>query len=319
MLRRSARCLAVAIVPAVLALAPATASAVTTVQIDPRNNPQYVSVDSDGGSSHVELSYDTASGLLLFSEPRITSVGQGCTDRGDTVACSPPPPNGLPFPGTVVFGFRGGDNTAHVASSFPASFHVGFRAGSGADSFIGGPEPDFVDPGPGPDFVSGGGGVDTVNYANRVTPVNVALDGQATSGNELDGPPSARDSLGADIENIVGGNASDRLVGNALPNTITGFKGHDVLIGLGGPDRLEGRGLDVGFAVGTAEADRVYGGKGRDVLLGGAAGDQLFGGPGIDRIDAKDKQHEKTINCGRGNDRRERATRDGGDPHPISC
>jgi Ca2+-binding RTX toxin-like protein len=100
---------------------------------------------------------------------------------------------------------------------------------------------------------------------------------------------------------------------------MTGFKGHDVLIGLGGSDRLAGRGLGIDFAVGRAEADRIYGGKGRDFLLAGAGGDRLFGGPGIDRIDAKDKQHEKTINCGKGNDRRERATRDRGDPHPISC
>jgi hypothetical protein len=317
-LRRSARRLGVVVGPILLALAPAAASA-TTVQIDPRNHPQYISVDGDGGSSHVELSYDSAAGLLLFSEPGIASVGQSCTDRGDTVACTPPPPSGLPFPGTVVFGFRGGDNTVRVASSFPDAFGVTFRAGSGTDRFIGGPEADFIDPGGGPDFVSGGGGVDTVNYANRVTPVNVALDGRATSGNELDGPPGARDTLGTDIENAIGGNASDRLIGNALANTLSGFKGRDVLVGLGGSDRLSGRQLGTEFAVGRAEANRLYGGKGRDFLLGGATGEQLFGGPGIDRIDAKDKLHEKTIDCGPGNDRRERATRDGGDPRPISC
>jgi Ca2+-binding RTX toxin-like protein len=98
-------------------------------------------------------------------------------------------------------------------------------------------------------------------------------------------------------------------VGNALANRIEGFKGQDVLRGRGGNDELLGDDL----------GDLVKGGRGNDLLIGEGSGDRLLGGPGIDRIDAKDKQHEKTINCGKGNDRRERATRDGGDPHPISC
>jgi hypothetical protein len=319
MLQRSRRWVSVAIGLGLLALVPATASAVTTVQIDPRNNPQYVSVDGDAGSNHVELGYDTASGRLLISEPGINSTGTSCVDEGDTIACTPPPPSPFRFPGTVVFALRGGDNSVHVAASFPAALGVRFIGGSGADSFAGGPEPDDVDPGPGPDTVSGGSGVDTVVYSNRVTPLSLMLNGMPISGNEFDGPPGMRDALGPDVENIVGGNASDRLVGNSLANTIVGFKGRDVLVGLGGSDRLSGEGIDTPFAVGSASGNRLYGGIGRDFLLGTAGGDALFGGPGIDRVDAKDKRHEKTINCGAGNDRRERATRDGGDPHPISC
>jgi Ca2+-binding RTX toxin-like protein len=212
-----------------------------------------------------------------------------------------------------------GDDSVVVDPSVPANLFFSEVGWSGNDTIVGGPESDAVDPGPGRDWVSGGGGEDRVNYAQRVTPVAVSLDGSPNSGNELDGPLGARDTLASDIENIVGGNAADRLVGNASPNKISGFKGRDVLIGLGGPDRLAGEGLGIDFATGTASANRLYGGKGQDFLLGEAGGDSLFGGPGLDLIEAKDKQHEKTIDCSSGDDRRERATRDGGDPHPISC
>jgi Ca2+-binding RTX toxin-like protein len=301
-------------------LVPGTAAAVTTVQIRPQENPQHISVDGDSSPNHIEVAFDGASGRILISEPGITSVGSACSDTGDTIACTPPAPSPFPsFPAGVSLLLGGGDNTANVSQSFPAAYPVFFGGDSGTDSFIGGPEADTFDPGPGADSISGGQGVDTIAYRQRITPVSVVLDGSSRSGNELDGPPGARDRLGADVEDIVGGNAGDRLVGNAAPNTITGFKGRDVLVGLEGPDRLAGEYPVVDLGIGTASANRLYGGTGRDLLLGSAGGDGLFGGPGIDRIDAKDKQHEKTIDCGGGDDRRERATRDGGDPHPISC
>ena len=317
MVRRVTRWLGFAL--ALGLLVPGTSAAVTTVQLDPSNNPQYIAVDGDPGSNHVELSYDPTSGRILISEPGITSIGSSCTDTGDTVACKPPAPSPFGFGGGVVVSLREGNNTVHVSPSFPASYSVSFFSWrSGADSFFGGPEDDRVDPGPGADFISGGPGEDSVIYSQRVTPVFARLDGSPTSGNELDGPVGARDTLATDIEDIMGGNAADKLIGNSSPNKLIGFKSRDVLIGLGGADHLAGEyGND--FATGTASANRLYGGRGRDFLLGEVGGDSLFGGPGIDRIDAKDKQREKTINCGPGDDRHERATRDGGDPHPISC
>jgi Ca2+-binding RTX toxin-like protein len=299
---------------------PGTAAAVTTVQLDPQLVPQHIAVDGDASSDRVEVAYDAGSSRILISEPGITSVGSACTDNGDTVACTPPAPgpSAVAFAGGVVLALGGGDNTAHVSPVFPSKYPVSFFGGSGSDVFTGGPETDTLDPGPGPDRLSGGGGEDSVNYGQRVTPVFATLNGSPNSGNELDGPPGARDTLGTDIEDIFGGNGPDKLVGNASPNKLIGFKSRDVLIGLGGADRLAGE-YGNELAVGTASANRLYGGRGRDLLLGEVGGDELFGGPGIDRIDAKDKQREKTIDCGSGNDRRERATRDGGDPHPISC
>jgi Ca2+-binding RTX toxin-like protein len=243
------------------------------------------------------------------------SAGDGCSDQGPgTVACLPR----LSLE-TIQLALGDGDDSVRVSQSFPAAFIVGFRGAAGVDNFLGGPEADWFDPGSGADTFSGGAGGDLVIYSGRTTPIDVQLDGNPVSGNELDGSPGARDSLGTDVEDIAGGNAADRLVGNSLANSIAGFKGADVLVGLGGPDRLSGEDITTDFAVGGSAGNHLYGGRGRDFLFGTASGDFLFGGPGIDRIDASEKRHERVIDCGPGNDRKERATRDGGDPHPIRC
>ena len=255
------------------------------------------------------VSFDPGAQRLLFIEPGITEISPTCTQAGDEVACAIPPPSRIPGLANIRISLANGGNSVTVASTVPSTLEFAISSGTGPDVIRGGPEADVIDPGEGADFVSGGGGTDSVGYAQRVTPVSVSLDGTPNSGNELDGPPGARDTLMPDVENVRGGNASDRLVGNRAPNAIAGGKGHDVMLGLGGDDDLQG----------GDHADRVFGGPGNDLLTGDGPGDALFGGPGIDRIDAKDKNHERVINCGPGNDRRERATRDGGDPHPISC
>ncbi len=310
MLASGARRLAGALVVTAigLALSPSTGLAKVAVSTDPGTLPS-LHVSGDSAPDALTVSFDRTSGKLLISAQGISENTRACTDSGDSVSCTPPTASLGPIHAVVVFSLWTGDDSVIVDGSVPANLFFSEVGWTGNDTIMGGPESDSVDPGPGSDRVSGGAGEDGVNYAQRVTPVFASLDGSPNSGNELDGPPGARDTLAADIEGIRGGNAPDRLVGNALDNQIFGFKGKDVLIGLGGNDDLEGEDM----------ADRVYGGTGRDLLIGDGPGDSLFGGRGIDRIDAKDKNHEKVIDCGPGNDRHERATRDGGDPHPISC
>ncbi|MHC5821069.1 MAG: choice-of-anchor Q domain-containing protein, partial [Nostoc sp.] len=59
------------------------------------------------------------------------------------------------------------------------------------------------------------------------------------------------------IENVVGGNGSDRLIGNSLNNTLNGGTGNDVLTGGSG-------------------ADILIGGSGNDILTGGADSDRFL-------------------------------------------
>ena len=90
-------------------------------------------------------------------------------------------------------------------------------------------------------------------------------------------------AMGTDIENAIGGFASDTILGNDLANildggvgggydTISGFGGNDTINGNDGNDRLSGGGGD----------DRLTGGDGNDWLSGDAGNDTLTGGLGAD-------------------------------------
>jgi len=75
--------------------------------------------------------------------------------------------------------------------------------------------------------------------------------------------PSTRDSVcigpNVIIENAIGGEGSDRLIGNKARNTLKGGSGADTLTGASGDDRL-------------------YGGTGDDLLSGGAGRDRFYFG-----------------------------------------
>ena len=97
-------------------------------------------------------------------------------------------------------------------------------------------------------------------------------------------------AFGAAIENGVGGDGNDTLLGNWLDNDLAGNGGHDHVRGRGGNDTLvggrQGDWLNSGNGndrlVGGIGHDRLFGGSGDDQLLGGRGGDHLTGGGGHD-------------------------------------
>ena len=70
---------------------------------------------------------------------------------------------------------------------------------------------------------------------------------------------------GAEIENAMGGNVADLLIGNEGDNALYGLAGNDTMLGGNGTDVLDG-------------------GDGRDRLDGGHGDDLLTGGTGLDRF-----------------------------------
>ena len=143
----------------------------------------------------------------------------------------------------------------------------------------------------GPDYLSGGAGFDTVTYEQRTAPVTITLDsvdddGQAGEGDDIEG----------NVENGIGGSASDKLVGSFDANHLEGRAGNDTIAGAGGPDNLEGgdgddtlNGEDGDDAVvGGAGNDGADGGSGNDSLDGGAGNDGLAGGAGADSLQGGD-------------------------------
>ncbi len=107
----------------------------------------------------------------------------------------------------------------------------------------------------------------------------------------------------------VDGTGSDA-VPTGLPVTVYGGQGDDTIRSGRGSDRL----------FGDSGADFIAAGRGDD-LLGDSRDlgrDSYLGGPGRDRIRARDGSRDRRIDCGGG--RGERARRDRGlDPRAVSC
>jgi hypothetical protein len=83
-----------------------------------------------------------------------------------------------------------------------------------------------------------------------------------------DGASGEQDSIGGDIENVIGGSANDSIdasLATGSAHVLSGMTGNDTLIG-------------------SSLADTIYGGPGNDTLRGGALGDTLNGGDGDDAM-----------------------------------
>jgi Ca2+-binding RTX toxin-like protein len=196
-----------------------------------------------GGSADDDLTGNAATNLLEGG-PGADTLNGG--DGDDTL-------DG----GTGGDTLNGGDDADTLAGGDGADDENG---GAGADTF----EQDGVSNGA--DMISGGTEIDLVDYSLRTTRLVAGPDG-ASDGEDANGDGAADegDLIAADVENITGGAAKDRLIGNELANVFLGGAGNDVLIGRAGKDVLKGQ-------------------KGRR--------DEAKGGPGKDKCSA-----EKEVSC----------------------
>lgn len=159
--------------------------------------------------------------------------------------------------------------------------------GFGRDDLYGGNGDDLLIGGGGDDLLDGGGGTDTASYADAGGRVAVFL---------AKAPADLGSGQGIDtfvsIENVIGSDFDDRIVGDAADNHLSGGLGDDVLIGNAGNDILDGGNGDDDLT-GSGGDDVLNGGNGADLLsgLGGAdtlngqgGNDTILGGLGVDTV-----------------------------------
>jgi Ca2+-binding RTX toxin-like protein len=185
------------------------------------------------------------------------------------------------------------------------------QGGGGADELRGQGGNDVLQGGPGPDSLKGGLGRDVVSYEERpfAKPVSVTIGSAGASGGRDDGVLGARDTVDADVEDLLGGAGHDTLVGSSLGNVLDGGPGGDTMQGLGGTDvvsyatrtnlqpvsvtvgalRASGGVLDSASASARdtidVDVETVRGGAGIDTLRGADGAQRLEGGPGDDTFD----------------------------------
>lgn len=159
-----------------------------------------------------------------------------------------------------------GDELDNVIHSGDGSDSI--DGGRGSDTLYGGDGNDSVSGGDGNDLIIGGDGagndkytgglgVDTVRYSSAVAGITVNLSAKKDHAKSI-----AQDAgIGVDqlsgIENVIGGNYSDRLSGSKDANILFGASGDDVIDG--------GGGIDV-----------MWGGAGSDVYYVDNSNDQTF-------------------------------------------
>ncbi len=140
---------------------------------------------------------------------------------------------------------------------------------TGNDILMGGLNDDILVGGIGDDKLYGDSGTDTASYSDAASGVVVNL-GLTSAQNTI----SAGHDFLSDIENLIGSNYHDRLIGNSLNNEISGGSGADQLYGRAGNDILSG----------GSGRDLLLGNAGDDILIGDAGNDTIRGGTGADII-----------------------------------
>lgn len=145
--------------------------------------------------------------------------------------------------------------------------------GAGNDTIAGGAGDDTLIGGAGADALDGGGGVDVADYSASDAGVNVNLETSTFSGGHAQG------DSGSNLENIIGSDFDDTLVGMDEPgfgqdNVVDGGAGDDFISGLAGDDTL----------LGGAGDDTIDGGAGADILTGGDGADVFIADGTADTI-----------------------------------
>ena len=119
------------------------------------------------------------------------------------------------------------------------------------------------------------------------------------------------------VENVVGSDGNDTIMGNGEANKLSGRGGNDKIEGGGGDDTITGGGGDNNLSGGTGNdtitggnsddtidggggADNIKSGNGDDDISGGSGTDTIDAGSGADKIDGGDDVD--TITAGAGDD-----------------
>jgi VCBS repeat-containing protein len=143
--------------------------------------------------------------------------------------------------------------------------------GAGNDMLNGGDGDDSLSGLGGNNSLNGGAGRDTAVY----TAATLGITANLASGTVING--TGTDAL-ISVEDVVGSDFADTLIGADVDNRLTGGLGRDVLIGFGGNDVLDG---------GTGVANQMQGGVGDDLYIVSVASDTLveLAGEGFDTVE----------------------------------
>ena len=204
------------------------------------------------------------------------------------------------------------------------------RGGAGDDELWGGDGSDFFFGDAGADELQGGAHIDRVYYDKSDEAVTVDLGEGTAKGGHAEGDviTDIEDIIGSEYGDLLVGNDDiNYLIGNAGDDELRGGAGDDTLWGDAGDDRLSG-GSDNDILEGGAGDDalwgddghdwlwgdegddRLSGGSGNDLLQGGVGADRLDGGAGVDTMAYNESDEAVTVDLEAGTGKRGHAEGD---------
>lgn len=207
------------------------------------------------------IDYSDASTSVDLTLDELLTTGNGESAGSDTI--TPDGSHGL----DVKTGFFA--DTVTINDTFDHKISTSLQA----DTVVGGPGSETIDPGLGTDQMDGNGGADTLDYSARTAPVFVTLGDAIANEGE-----AGENDLALDMEKILGGSGNDSLTGDDGSNFISPASGNDTVNGAGGDDTL----------VESPGSNSVAGGEGNDTFTAAAApsgSDAFDGGAGSDTAD----------------------------------
>jgi Ca2+-binding RTX toxin-like protein len=228
----------------------------------------------DGGSGVDLASYATATAGVSVN--LATGVGTGGEAAGDTLIS--------------IEKLRGSEFADVLVGSVNDDNIVG---GAGNDVLNGSNGNDLLTGGSGADTLLGGVGADTISYSGSLGAITVNLAAQSVTGGDATG------DVISGIENAVGTDFNDSLIGSSVANVLTPRLGDDFVDGGGGIDWIDYSlhsipvtvNLALGQSTSSSEIDtfvnieNAYGGTAADTLIGNAAPNVFDGRAGNDSID----------------------------------
>jgi Ca2+-binding RTX toxin-like protein len=266
-------------------------------------------VQGDNRPNDIHVYFSDGTWTVTENGPIVS--GEGCQSASSssliaTVSCPTNTATGL-----LVITGGDGDDSINVSESVPASVKVRANGNAGSDTLSGGPGDDVLEAGEnyngpdnGNDTLIGNGGSDVL-YADP-------------GADQLSGGPG-NDLLVSSVEvcqghTYSGGPGEDTVsYGRSNASMRVELNGTGGPPGCGTPDHVLGDNEDL---EGSDGPDVLIGDNGANSLFGHTGADTFIGKGGNDTIEAIDGQHDKSIDCGPGNDG---ASRDSSDPKPISC
>lgn len=169
--------------------------------------------------------------------------------------------------------------------------HDVVRGVRGNDLLCGGRGDDLVRGGKGDDGMEGGGGADRLLGGKGFDLVSFASSGRAV---DVDLARGTATGAGRDrIESVWW------VIGSPFADDVRGTNAMEILMPLGGRDRVHGRGGRDLIDGGPGD-DALSGGRGVDVVLGRGGDDTLTGGPGADTASFAGAENPVSVDLGSG-------------------